>query len=70
MKDLNSRSVRFGGCLPVDYSGSRRDRSGGLCLIWNGEMDVTLLSFSSNHISVKIRMDDGRSEWFLSGVYD
>ncbi|KAL8512591.1 hypothetical protein ACS0TY_018908 [Phlomoides rotata] len=67
--ELNSRSLRFRGCLPVDCTGSGRDRSGGLCMLWNEEMDVTLTSFSNNHISVKVTLDNGRGEWFLSGIY-
>lgn len=59
-------NLGFTNCFMVDSMGM----SGGLALLWHDEMDIHLLSFSKNHIDVKI------SKWletdysFFTGVYD
>lgn len=38
--------LNFHGCFTVDCNG----RSGGLCLLWRDSVDVSIRSFSLNHI--------------------
>ncbi|KAG6405897.1 hypothetical protein SASPL_133491 [Salvia splendens] len=38
------------GCLPVDCSGEGRKWKGGLCILWDEEVDFKLMTFSTNHI--------------------
>lgn len=43
-------------------------KSGGLCLIWDNSIDVSLLSYSQGHIDVSIKHDSNRS-WRFTGFY-
>ncbi|KAL8507009.1 hypothetical protein ACS0TY_017768 [Phlomoides rotata] len=67
MNRLNSGSLKFAGCLPVDCEG--KDRKGGLCLLWKEEYDVRIQSFSTNHISADIFGSDNIRSWSCSGIY-
>lgn len=44
------RTLNFNGLFGVNPKGSK----GGLLLFWSNEMDVSLRSYSFNHIDVKI----------------
>ncbi|KAK4850530.1 hypothetical protein QYF36_007518 [Acer negundo] len=46
------------GSLASPLKHERDDSSCGLCLIWNGDVDVTLLSFSHFHIDVVVISDN------------
>uniref|UniRef100_A0A803P119 Uncharacterized protein n=1 Tax=Cannabis sativa TaxID=3483 RepID=A0A803P119_CANSA len=46
----------------------RKGLGGGLMLLWKGNLDVTLLTFSMNHISCYVQCDDG-IKWHFSGFY-
>lgn len=54
----------FAGKLVVNSIG----KSGGLCLFWGKNVQVVLLSFSRDHIDVRIE-SSGRSWWRLTGFY-
>lgn len=41
----------FNNCVTVDCVGHGRDMDGRLALLWNDNLQVTLKSFSQNHIS-------------------
>ncbi|KAK2661255.1 hypothetical protein Ddye_007788 [Dipteronia dyeriana] len=43
-------------------------RSGGLCLFWYSSIEVNLLSYSQDHIDVKIKRDRGLW-WRFTGFY-
>ncbi|KAK2644182.1 hypothetical protein Ddye_019377 [Dipteronia dyeriana] len=43
-------------------------KSGGLCLYWNNNVSVSLVSFSQGHIDVKIA-DNGDITWRFTGFY-
>lgn len=59
------------GMLAVDCLGNRRTRRGGLALLWKEEgWDVSIMSFSVNHIDVMIEDDNGVSWHFLRGFMD
>ncbi|XP_062103618.1 uncharacterized protein LOC133814706 [Humulus lupulus] len=54
----------FTGKLVVEKVG----RSGGLCLFWLEDIDVTLLSFSRGHIDVLVSIS-GVTPWRFTGIY-
>lgn len=56
-------SLNYSGCFSVDCIG----RSGGLCLLWKEEVDVTIRSFSSSHIDASVKWES--LMWRFSGVY-
>ena len=57
-------SLRYGGCFTVANQG----HSGGLALLWEDELQVSLLSFSKNHIDVSID-NWGSNQWRFTGFY-
>ncbi|KAL8554644.1 hypothetical protein ACS0TY_002728 [Phlomoides rotata] len=69
MNDLNLRALHFEGCIPVDCTGTNRDRSGGLCMLWRNHLNVSLVDYSSNHISLNIHDNEGRQQWQVIGLY-
>lgn len=44
------------------------DSGGGLALIWKNEIHMELITFTANHILVKVKEVDG-FEWFLTCFY-
>lgn len=54
----------FEGLLVVDCQG----QSGGLALIWRNKNEVSLRSFSKNHIDVEVNVQ-GWSRFRLTGLY-
>ncbi|KAJ8428090.1 hypothetical protein Cgig2_024802 [Carnegiea gigantea] len=46
-----------------------RGRAGGLTLLWDKKVDVTLLSYSSNHIESTVRWEGEDTVWHFSGIY-
>lgn len=42
---------------------------GGLCVLWSDSVDLELISFSNNHISLKVDESNGARIWLFSGVY-
>jgi hypothetical protein len=53
----------------VSCSGEGNRRVGGLAMFWKEEVEVELLSLSSNHIDVLIAIENGDEKWRLTGVY-
>ena len=43
-------------------------KSGGLCLLWDNNINVSLLSYSQGHIDVSIKHDNNQS-WRFTGFY-
>ena len=58
--------VKLGFCgkLVVDCDGKK----GGLCLLWDKSIDVSLLSYSRFHIDVHVSIPRGVS-WRFTGMY-
>ncbi|KAK2642134.1 hypothetical protein Ddye_023897 [Dipteronia dyeriana] len=54
----------FSGKLVVNSIG----RSGGLCPLWSDNVDVDLLTYSQEHIDVKIK-DSDAVVWRFTGFY-
>ena len=57
-------SLGFEGMISVDSEG----RSGGLALLWRHQDEVTLSSYSQNHIDVMVHIRNN-VEYRLTGVY-
>ncbi|XP_057457734.1 uncharacterized protein LOC130748518 [Lotus japonicus] len=55
-------------CLAMSCAGPGRRRSGGIAMLWNSSLDVSLLSCSPNHISVVVT-DEWDQKWCLTGLY-
>ncbi|XP_058725646.1 uncharacterized protein LOC131596933 [Vicia villosa] len=53
----------------VDCRGSRRDRAGGLCLIWKEPDLIKVLSFSENYIRGSCHLEEDGYPWFFSCFY-
>lgn len=66
-KELDSikRACGYDNVFGVSCEG----RKGGLALFWNKNSKVNLLSYSKNHIDVKVSLDEGVKEWRFTGFY-
>ena len=60
--------LRMDGMLVVDCGGEGRGRRGGLALLWKNEWQVSVTTFSMNHIDVVISCNGG-DEWRFTGLY-
>uniref|UniRef100_A0A803M8Y9 Endonuclease/exonuclease/phosphatase domain-containing protein n=1 Tax=Chenopodium quinoa TaxID=63459 RepID=A0A803M8Y9_CHEQI len=62
------KKLKFNNLLVVSCVGEGRKRSGGLALLWKDTIDVTIKSYSQNHIDswVKFPKKEG---WRFTGVY-
>ncbi|KAL8491099.1 hypothetical protein ACS0TY_022939 [Phlomoides rotata] len=69
MNALNSRSLHSEGCLPVECEGSHTNKSGGLCMLWRNPNNVSLIDYSRNHISLKVRSAGNGRKWLITGMY-
>nr|XP_011463540.1 PREDICTED: uncharacterized protein LOC105351282 [Fragaria vesca subsp. vesca] len=47
----------------------RMSRAGGICLLWKEDVEVSLLSFSKNHIDVWVGGVNSASRWRFTGLY-
>lgn len=54
----------FDNCFSVDAL----RRSGGLCLLWSGEVDVVIKSYYRNHIDTHV-VFDGSIVWRFMSIY-
>lgn len=63
MEELKANCNRFG--FVVDRVGL----SGGLALLWRKDTDVTLLSYSRNHIDVEVVLSGEDTKWRFTGFY-
>lgn len=64
-RNLNKIKTAFNysGCFIVDCIG----RSGGLCLLWKDDIDVSIRSFTFYHIDAAIKWDS--KSWRFTGIY-
>ncbi|XP_060968346.1 uncharacterized protein LOC133035920 [Cannabis sativa] len=58
------RSLEYEGCFVVEATG----RSGGLALFWKNEDEVTIDSFSTNHIDSLVHFE-GYGKFHFTGLY-
>ncbi|MCH83137.1 endonuclease/exonuclease/phosphatase family protein, partial [Trifolium medium] len=54
----------FDSCFAVDRDG----RGGGVAVYWNNHMDLTLSSYSLNHVDIEVA-DSVKGNWRLTGFY-
>lgn len=59
----------FNSGLFVDCRGHGRERSDGLVLLWTDQVDITIISYSLNHIFGKVEDDESGEPWYFSGIY-
>lgn len=63
---LRKFSLNFSNCLAVDSTG----RSGGIALLWSNGINLSVLSYSKNHIHAHIQnIGDSGDDWFFTGIY-
>lgn len=62
--DVIKVSLGFDNCIAVDCNG----RSGGMCVLWNINFQVSLLSYSQNLIDLDI-IDCIKGTWRVTGFY-
>lgn len=55
--------LHFHSCFVVDCIG----RSGGLVVLWNINLNCSVLSYSNNHIDLNVTDLDG--DWRITGLY-
>ena len=60
--------VRGVHMVAVSCDGDGRKRRGGVALIWGGNVEIKIQSFSLNHIDAII-CQEGREWWRFSGIY-
>lgn len=73
MKEREVEKIRgrdgFNSELVVPCVGQGRERAGSLTLWWNDSLEISLSSFSQNHISGEVKDEEDDSPWFFSSVY-
>lgn len=37
--------------------------------MWNGNLDLTITSYSLNHIMGRVKDEEREESWFFSGIY-
>lgn len=67
-KKLN-QSLGFKNAVWVDCKGDGKRRFGGLGLLWEEDLEIELLSYSQNHIVVKVNESLEGKMWRFTGFY-
>lgn len=62
MMNLNTKSIKFDGCVPVECEGSGKERKGGLCILWKNHID-----FTSTTLAIIYRVTSKRRRETTSG---
>ena len=56
----------FAGCFAVSSAGL----SGGIGMVWSGELDAELMNYRSGHIDMMVRKKcNGAKQWRVTGLY-
>lgn len=55
--------------LSVDCRGIGRERAGGVSLLWRDNMDITIMSYSANHIHGQCVDEEENEKWDITGIY-
>lgn len=55
--------------LIIECKGLGKSRRGGLALLWNNEIDVSITSFSLKHISGVVQVGERVYPWKFAGIY-
>lgn len=66
--ELVKQKLKFQGALMVSCEGEGRRRRGGLALLWYGFLDVTIQSFSQNHIDAVVECLSSGG-WRFTSIY-
>lgn len=63
------RRSGFECCQVVEYRGTGHSRLRGILLLWNEDINITLSSYSINHIAGSVSTCGDRQAWDFVGVY-
>lgn len=66
--ELVKRKLNFPNMLTVSCVGDGRKRSGGLALMWQDNLKISLQSLSINHIDVLVE-SEANEGWRFTGLY-
>ncbi|KAL6225515.1 hypothetical protein ACLB2K_004365 [Fragaria x ananassa] len=66
---VNYKNVFVVDCDNNRNSDGKVSRAGGICLLWKEGVEVSLSTFSKNHIDVMVGKAGARDKWRFSGVY-
>lgn len=55
--------------FPNAFAVDRTGRDGGLALLWRGDVDLIIRSYTSLHIDVVITEGSGSMNWRITGFY-
>lgn len=58
---IKQRFNVFGFCVPSI------GKSGGLALLWQKDINVTIQSYSKNHIDAEVKLAGNEEDWRLTG---
>ncbi|KAF5472061.1 hypothetical protein F2P56_008808 [Juglans regia] len=67
-REVESCKYKFGfkNCLAISSQG----RKGGIALLWDAEVDLSVTSYSMNHVDAVIKDPNlRRGQWFLTAMY-
>lgn len=59
----------FNSCLAIDCRGSGKERAGGLALMWSEPMQITISSYSLNHIGGHFTDGESDQHCYVSCIY-
>ena len=62
------QKIKLKNLLAVDCVGEGRRRRGGVALFWGEELEVSINTFSLNHIDANIRTNE-HGAWRFTGIY-
>lgn len=72
MRKLNEQSLKFKGCISFDCELTRRSRKGGLCVLWGGNVSLSLVSscyiMSQARLKEKQELMNGFVQVYMSGL--
>ncbi|XP_057419187.1 uncharacterized protein LOC130713437 [Lotus japonicus] len=63
------RSLGLSNLFPLDCAGTGRSRAGGLCLLWNDEVEVDIVHASPNHILCMVTHPLSQDPMQVLGIY-
>ncbi|KAJ1420313.1 Zinc knuckle CX2CX4HX4C [Sesbania bispinosa] len=59
----------YSGVMGVNCRGEGKRHAGGLAVIWKNSLDVNIISYCENHITMKINLIAEGISFLLSGIY-
>lgn len=73
LKDPKLQRIRlrcdYNHCLSVDCNGEGRERAGGLSLMWKDDLNLTISSYSLNHIGIYFEEEESNEKKNLGHLW-